>query len=238
MKYFILLLLSLSQYILIAQVGINNTDPKAILDITPTSVGSPAVTDGILIPRVNTLNYTPGADQNGMMVYLTATVTVGSTKYDPGFHFWNANDSEWLPIVSTPSKRYFSFRALASAKIAIGDIDNSFGSGPGTTYTLINNKNISAFTELEGTDGIDAYFRVDFTTPLDNTNYGVNALLESTSTRPGSIFTSHDSAFDDDNDCWCTIGDLRTDSFILAIRCTNDNTNEYNLNLLIYELGK
>ena len=74
-----------------AQVGINNVDPKASLDITASSTTSPISTDGILIPRVDEYPASPGANQDGMMVYLT-----GNGAPVEGFYFWNG--SSWLNI--------------------------------------------------------------------------------------------------------------------------------------------
>lgn len=77
-----------------AQVGINETDPQAMLDIKASSQGTPAATDGVLIPRVDAFPVTnPTAAQNGMLVYLTTTV--GSNT--PGFYYW---DSAWIKIIS------------------------------------------------------------------------------------------------------------------------------------------
>ena len=69
-----------------AQIGINNTDPKSVLDISASDQTDPASTDGILIPKVDKFPDTdPGVNQHGMMVFLTTTD--GSD--DPGFYYWN-----------------------------------------------------------------------------------------------------------------------------------------------------
>ena len=74
MKNLLLIYLLLINTFCFSQVGINNTDPKASLDITTTNQASPINTDGILIPRIDAFPATsPTAAQQGMMVYLTTT---------------------------------------------------------------------------------------------------------------------------------------------------------------------
>lgn len=78
-----------------AQVGINTTDPKSLLDIPASNAGTPTATDGILIPRISAFPATnPGADQNGMLVFLTTTV--GSNT--PGFYYWEQASTSWIPV--------------------------------------------------------------------------------------------------------------------------------------------
>lgn len=77
----------------IAQVGINNTNPEALLDIEASNGATPANNDGILLPRIDkfpTIN--PGADQDGLHVYLTTT----SGPDLPGFYYWDNNLSDWI----------------------------------------------------------------------------------------------------------------------------------------------
>ncbi len=81
-----------------SQVGINNTNPKASLDITATNQATPSNTDGILIPRIDDFPATnPTAAQQGMMVYLTTT----SGSNPPGFYYWdnNAGPAAWISVV-------------------------------------------------------------------------------------------------------------------------------------------
>lgn len=78
----------------IAQVGINNTDPKAILDISSSNVATPANTDGLLIPRIDEFPVTnPGADQDGMMVFATGNGTPSK-----GFYYWNQTTTAWVSV--------------------------------------------------------------------------------------------------------------------------------------------
>lgn len=78
-----------------AQVGINTTSPNAQLDIQSTNQANPSNTDGLLIPRVDAFPaVNPGANQNGMLIFLTTTV--GSNT--PGFYYWNHPSTTWVPI--------------------------------------------------------------------------------------------------------------------------------------------
>ncbi|MBV1923032.1 MAG: hypothetical protein KUG68_03280 [Flavobacteriaceae bacterium] len=81
-----------------AQVGINNIDPKASLDITVTDPTDPQNTEGLLVPRVSVFpTIDPGVDQNGMLLYLTATVGLNT----PGFYYWNQTSTSWLKVTDS-----------------------------------------------------------------------------------------------------------------------------------------
>ncbi|MDN3723718.1 hypothetical protein QRD02_04940 [Aequorivita sp. SDUM287046] len=78
-----------------SQVGINNTSPKSLLDITPSSTETPLNTDGIIIPRISNFpTVNPGVDQNGMMVFLTVPIGI----QNKGFYYWDAPNNRWVPI--------------------------------------------------------------------------------------------------------------------------------------------
>ena len=79
----------------IAQVGINTTVPNAQLDIRSSNQATPSNTDGILIPKVDAFPATnPTAAQQGMLLYLTATVGTDL----PGFYYWDNATTDWIPI--------------------------------------------------------------------------------------------------------------------------------------------
>jgi len=85
----------LSCPIIQAQVGIGNNAPKSTLDITASNKPLPANTDGILVPRVDAFpTVDPGADQDGMMVFLTTAVST----FTKGFHYWDNTLSNWIRI--------------------------------------------------------------------------------------------------------------------------------------------
>tara|TARA_A100000171_G_scaffold53118_1_gene77136 strand:- start:11216 stop:12391 length:1176 start_codon:yes stop_codon:yes gene_type:complete len=88
-------ILLLCSFTLHAQVGIGNTSPKSTLDIAASSASSPTNKDGILIPRVNAFpELNPGAEQNGMMVFLNTAVGTN----DVGFYYWSNPDTRWVGI--------------------------------------------------------------------------------------------------------------------------------------------
>lgn len=101
MKFLITIILFLSIASSKAQVGVNTTDPKAILDIKASNQATPTNTDGILIPRIDTFPIIdPTANQQGMMVYLTTT----SGGKPPGFYYWNNTSSLWETMMGTDNQ--------------------------------------------------------------------------------------------------------------------------------------
>lgn len=76
-----------------AQVGVNTTDPKSVLDIVASDVSNPTPLDGILIPRVEDFtSVDPSGDQDGMLVFLN-TASGGN---DRGFYYWNSDRDTWV----------------------------------------------------------------------------------------------------------------------------------------------
>lgn len=72
-----------------AQVGVNETNPDATLDIAASNQAAPANNDGLLIPRIDAFPaVNPGAAQNGMLVFHTTL----------GFHYWDNGTTSWLPF--------------------------------------------------------------------------------------------------------------------------------------------
>src|SRR5690606_39281135 len=95
MKTLITLVVCCFTVVIMAQVGINTTNPNAQLDIQSSNQAAPSNTDGILIPKVDAFPATnPGVNQNGMLVFLTTTVGVNA----PGFYYWDDSATAWVPI--------------------------------------------------------------------------------------------------------------------------------------------
>lgn len=112
-----------------SQVGIGTSNPKALLDIQSNNPSNPAFTDGILIPRVSSFPITnPGADQNGMLIFLDTQVGINS----PNFYYWDHPNLKWEEIGNTLDEAY--------------DQD---GAGVGKTITAD-----SGGVLIQGTDGI------------------------------------------------------------------------------------
>lgn len=95
-----------------AQVGINTTDPKAQLDIHTADPGTPGPADGILIPRLDNFPATnPGADQNGMLIFLTSQ----KGEFAPGFYWWNSSAGKWEGMSGKASSDFYKVGTTAPA---------------------------------------------------------------------------------------------------------------------------
>ncbi len=95
MKFkFVLLYLLFSVISLQAQVGIGTTTPKAKLQIKAGT--TPSNTDGVLIPSMDNFPtaQNPGADQDGMLIFIT-----GQGTPHKGFYYWSNTDSAWIDIL-------------------------------------------------------------------------------------------------------------------------------------------
>lgn len=82
-----------------SQVGINTTEPQATLDVRGVNHNGPVTaTDGILVPRVNSL--ANDGSQEGQLVYLIENS--GSLK--SGFYHWNG--SSWITFSKNSSPSF------------------------------------------------------------------------------------------------------------------------------------
>lgn len=134
-KIFIFLILFSSVKMLNAQVGIGNTDPKAILDITATNSATPANTDGILIPRIDDFPIPdPGVDQDGLLVFATGVGTPAE-----GFYYWDNGTTSWVSIGG----------AGVDTQNTLNEAYNEGGSGAGRIITADNGA-----VEIQGTGGL------------------------------------------------------------------------------------
>ena len=133
-KIYFLFLLFFSTSSLVAQVGINTTEPKAQLQIKSSDENSPAITDGLIIPKVNDFPATnPTIDQQGMLVYLK---NISGTN-QPGFYYWDFATLLWKPI------------AGSSATGTLDQAYDSGGAGLGKTITAD-----AGAVLIDGTDGL------------------------------------------------------------------------------------
>ena len=182
MKHLInLITLLLFSAILHAQVGINNTDPKASLDISASNQANPSNTDGLLIPRIDDFPASdPTSAQQGMMVYLTTT----SGGNPPGFYYWDDGGSSWASVIGVEVQKLDDLND--------GKSDNNgssvfLGVNAGTNDDSTNNKNVGiGFEALKlNTSG---YFNTangyqslsNNTTGYNNTATGLNSLFSNT----------------------------------------------------------
>lgn len=91
--FFLVIMLSISLGTQ-AQVGINNTDPKATFDMSAKNPANPVATEGLLIPRITSFaSSDPTAAQDGMLVYMNND----SAYAGEGFYYWDNDTTNWLP---------------------------------------------------------------------------------------------------------------------------------------------
>ena len=95
MKNIFLLVMTVSSLGMHAQVGIDNVNPKATLDISAKNPANPEGSEGFLIPRITSFAASdPTASQDGMLVYMNdASAYAGE-----GFYYWNIDGTNWLPL--------------------------------------------------------------------------------------------------------------------------------------------
>jgi hypothetical protein len=116
MKIFVLFFLFLP-FIVVSQVGINTSSPKAQLDIVSNSPDNPLVIDGLLIPRIQKFpEILPTKDQHGILVFLNKTI--GSQK--SGFYYWNNDLQKWEALTGSLSENFYK----PSTTISPGNISD------------------------------------------------------------------------------------------------------------------
>ena len=152
-----------------AQVGIGNTSPNAQLDISSSNQATPANTDGILIPKINAFPATnPTASQQGMLVYLTTTVTFAAVSRSPGFYYWDNGTTNWIGFQNTSST---DWNILGNTGTIAGT--NFFGT--------IDNKDITfkRFNIRAGYIG-DPFYDASYNFNNGNTSFGANSMKNPT----------------------------------------------------------
>src|SRR5258708_3097305 len=118
----------------IGQLGIGTATPSGLLAVTSSSPAAPPTTTGFLVPRVSAFPATnPGASQNGMMIFLTATVSGNA----PGFYYWDNPSTAWKKIVvgsSASSTTGYGAPVVSAA----GGTNLVYGTGGWINNTLTN----------------------------------------------------------------------------------------------------
>ena len=107
MKKIVVLFFFLLSFYSEAQVGIGTVVPYAQLDIASSNQATPANTDGVLIPKIDTFpTPNPTVLQQGMLVYLTTTATFASVSKSPGFYYWDNTSTNWIGIQTNPTTNW------------------------------------------------------------------------------------------------------------------------------------
>ncbi len=179
-----------------AQVGINNTNPNASLEVSASNFVTPSSTDGILIPRVTAFPLTePGENQHSMLVYLTTTDAV--TSDDPGFYYWDDIQSKWVALglkaaIATDTDTNLEYiDELLDGKSDVDGSENGssifLGIDAGANDDSSDNRNIgigynslATATTANGNIAIGYESMNSATTTMNNIALGINALNSQT----------------------------------------------------------
>lgn len=150
------------------RVGMNDTSPDARLDIEAINQATPNNTDGILIPRVDAFPVTdPGANQNGMLVFLTS---------DNSFYYWKNSTASWQKV-----------NVERINDLADGKSDND-GSDNGSSIFLGVNAGANDNQTANNNVGIGYNTLQNNVSGSANTAVGSTALLSNTSGSNNSAF--------------------------------------------------
>ena len=155
---------------LIAQVGIGTTSPNAQLDIRSNNQTAPSNTDGILIPKVDTFPATnPGANQQGMLIYLTTVATFSSVSKQPGFYYWDNTTTNWIGIQTSLSSDW-----SLTGNSGTNTNTNFLGTTDNVDLIFKRNNRRAAFI------GDGTFDPGTFNSNNGNTSFGDNSLLNPT----------------------------------------------------------
>ncbi|REC78549.1 hypothetical protein DRF60_08850 [Chryseobacterium elymi] len=81
-----------------SQVGVNTNTPKTTLEIRTADKDNPLSNEGVIIPRVTSLNVT-NAKEHGLLVFLDFEDPLTET-IERGFYWWNNTSNMWIPFFS------------------------------------------------------------------------------------------------------------------------------------------
>jgi trimeric autotransporter adhesin len=178
MKKLLLLSFLISSMSLLAQVGINTTTPAAQLDIKSSNQATPANTDGLLIPKIDTFPATnPTVAQQGMLVNLTtATVFAGNPK-PAGFYYWDNATTNWISFAGTNTTGW-----TTTGNTGTVDGTNFIGTTDNVPLSFKVN-NIQA-GRIEGTTTYNTFLGQNSggsnTTGFENAAFGINSMAVNT----------------------------------------------------------
>lgn len=196
MKKKLHLLLLLFVFTANAQVGVGTTTPNSQLDIRSSNQATPANTDGILIPKIDTFPaVNPTAAQQGMLVYLT---TAAGPK-QPGFYYWDnptltwvgfgtANpDADWYEVATTTAPDAINDDMFHMGRVSIGknttayplEIENNaYGYNINNVNNAASALNIGIRNTMQGTAGSEQMGVFNNITSTDNSvHYGMHSQL-------------------------------------------------------------
>jgi hypothetical protein len=132
MKKILLFICVLAIFSSNAQVGINNTNPKANLDISASNPSAPIATDGLLIPRVTAFPSPVTIDQNGMLVFLTTAIGINQV----GLYYYDFPSTTWKWIASG-SNPYVWSNNIANTRIEVPKLSDGITPRPSGNEVVI-----------------------------------------------------------------------------------------------------
>lgn len=182
------LLISSFGFVSIAQVGINNTNPQAQLDIVAGA--TPSEKDGLLIPRLDEYPTGVGADQNGMLIFITGNGTPSK-----GFYYWDHTAMSWQSFVAPAGTSDADWYEAGTTNIPDAIADNLVTQGNVT----IGNSLVAGVAKLNvfSSDGDNTTLRIDNSGTIGLEKSGIlisNGTLDGTDTeRYIGVLSSHSS---------------------------------------------
>ncbi|KMQ62247.1 hypothetical protein ACM40_08045 [Chryseobacterium sp. BLS98] len=118
--------------LLSSQVGINTNTPKTTLEISAKDKDNPLSNEGVIVPRVTSLNVTNAKD-HGLLVFLDFEDPLTAV-IERGFYWWNNTSSTWIP--------FFSMNKMTKDKtITYVSCKSTFDEGP-LTSTSTNTRTL------------------------------------------------------------------------------------------------
>lgn len=179
-----------------AQVGINNENPKATLQIDAKNSVLPESTAGLGVPVLDIFPpVSPTNDQNGMLIYLKNTTDSNLE----GFYYWDAIENNWEYIVDIKSVGLdFSKTIVSGSSFSPNNMSGSGVQTRSVPFTTINSLD-SSFSLSDGglRVGKTATYYLVFTGGVFKSasnvvnNYTTEILVNGV---PNSVLTSRNSA--------------------------------------------
>lgn len=164
---------------LFAQVGINTTDPKSLLDIRSSNENNPSFTDGLLVPKgVIFPSITPTINQDGMLFFLKNNTTT----HTKGFYYWDGVIAQWISINNSTNNWALTGNSINNTHF-IGTINDQ------NLQFRRNNSHAGAIFNTGITMGLGAGSNYNTSNQFNNTIYGndaMNLILTSNNTAIGT----------------------------------------------------
>ncbi|MFC0603789.1 tail fiber domain-containing protein [Winogradskyella pulchriflava] len=162
-----------------AQVGVGTTNPQAALDIEASNSSSPAIDDGLLIPRMSAFPAAPGATRDGMLIFYTGTGASGK-----GFYYWNQGTG-WVFLAGAKELNDLSDAIThgASSSLYIGDFSGTNDDGTNNINIGIGRRALNSLVDNDFNLAIGSTSMEDYlgnSVPGNNVSIGHNVMKNMT----------------------------------------------------------